>query len=508
MTIQKVLKDGKKYSITKKVSLMNSDLSKTTVTNFIWRFAERCGAQGVTFIVSIILARIIDPEVYGTIAIVTIFTTILQIFVDSGLGTALIQKKNADQKDFSTVFWTNFFVCIFLYIIMFFLSPVIADFFSDKYLKNIIRVLSLIIIVSGIKNVQIAYVSRKLIFKKFFFSTLIGTLLAAVMGIVMAYMGFGVWALVFQQILNNVIDTCILWITVEWRPTFEFSFKRLKNLFSYGWKLLLSSLIDAIYNDIWQFIIGKVYTKSDLAFYNRGKQFPQFVVLNINNSIDSVLLPVMSKEQESTYNVKKMASLSIKISTFCMAPIMLGLFAIAPNFVKLILTDKWLGCVPYLRIFCVTYMFYPIHTANLNAIKAVGRSDLFLKLEIIKFIVGIGLLFATLKHGVMIMSYSLLISSLISQIINSWPNKKLLSYSYLEQVKDIFSNLIIAVIMCLTIMLIGTIEIHYLILLFIQVVIGMAEYVGLAYITKNESFFYIITLIEKFIFKKENRDGR
>ena len=280
--------------------------STNVITNFFWRFLERCGAQGVTFIVSIVLARLLDPTVYGTVALVTIFTTIMQVFVDSGMGNALIQKKDADDLDFSSVFYFNMAMCSVLYLIMFFAAPFIASFYRMPELTAIVRVLSFVVVISGVKNVQQAYVSRHLMFKRFFFSTLGGTIGAAVIGIAMAYLGFGVWALVAQMLFNAAVDTTILWITVKWRPKKMFSFQRLKSLFSYGWKLLASSLIDTVYNDLRQLIIGKKYSSGDLAYYNQGKKFPQLIVTNINTSIDSVLLPTMSKAQDDMAAVRSM----------------------------------------------------------------------------------------------------------------------------------------------------------------------------------------------------------
>ena len=240
------------------------DKNKTFV-NLLWRFFERCGAQGVTFLVSIVLARILEPTVYGTVALVTVFTTIMQVFVDSGLGSALIQKKDADELDFSSVFYFNMAVCLALYGLMYLAAPLIAAFYEQPSLTAIVRVASLTLIISGVKNVQQAYVSRNMLFKRFFFSTLGGTVGAAFVGIWMAYRGFGVWALVAQNLFNQTLDTLILWITVEWRPKRMFSFERLRGLFSYGWKLLVSALLDTGYNDLLQLIIGKLYTSADLA---------------------------------------------------------------------------------------------------------------------------------------------------------------------------------------------------------------------------------------------------
>lgn len=484
---------------------METQTNKNNViVNFMWRFLERCGAQGVTFVVSIVLARVLDPGVYGTIALVTIFITIMQVFVDSGMGNALIQKKDADDLDFSSVFYFNIVVCTFLYLLMFASAPYIAIFYKLPELTSIVRVLSLIIIISGIKNVQQAYVSRNMLFKRFFFSTLGGTIGAAIAGIIMAYNGFGVWALVAQMLLNSFVDTTILWITVKWRPKKMFSIERLKGLFSFGWKLLVSALIDTIYNDLRQLVIGKIYSKEDLAFYNQGDKFPKLIVTNINTSIDSVLLPTMSKAQDDTVAVKNMTRRSIKTSTYLMMPLMVGLAVCAEPLVSLILTDKWLPCVPFLRLFCFSYAFWPIHTANLNAIKAMGRSDLFLKLEIIKKIVGIIALVSTMWVSVMAMAYSLLVVSVLGQIINSWPNKKLMNYSYWEQLKDMLPQIGLSVVMGIIVYIVQFIGLNDLITLIIQVFLGALFYWIGSMILHIDSYVYIISII-KGIFEKRNK---
>ena len=472
------------------------------LSNLVWRFAERSGAQLVQFVVSIVLARIIAPEAYGTIALITVFTTILQVFVDSGLGNALIQKKDADDLDFSTVFYFNSFFCLILYGIVFICAPLIANFYNDQSLVLLTRVLSLTIVISGVKNVQQAYVSKNLIFKKFFFATLLGTVGAAAIGIFMAYKECGVWALVAQQLFNLTVDTIILWITVKWRPKLMFSFERLKGLFSYGWKLLVSSLLDTVYNQITQLMIGKIYTKADLAFYNKGNQFPNIIVSNINNSIDSVLLPTMSNEQDNIEKVKEMTRRAIKTSVFIMAPLMMGLAFTSNNVVTLLLTEKWLPCVPFLCIFCITYMFHPIHTSNLNAIKSMGRSDLFLKLEIIKKIVGGIILVSTMFISVEAMAYGLLIGSFLSQIINAWPNKKLLGYSYLQQIKDILPSILLALVMGIIVYLFNFINMPIILILVIQILIGGIIYIIGAKIFKLDSFEYIYGMIKELIKKK------
>ncbi len=468
-------------------------------TNFLWRLLERFGAQGVTFVVSIVLARILDPAVYGVVAMVAVFTTIMQVFVDSGMGTALIQKKDADDLDFSTVFYFNVVICFILYGLMFMAAPLIASFYKMPELTPLVRVSSLILIISGVKNIQQAYVSRHMLFKKFFFATLGGTVGAAVIGIWMALKGYGVWALVAQNLFNMAMDTIILWLTVKWRPKLMFSFERLKSLFAFGWKLLISSLLDTGYTRLRELIIGKLYTPSDLAFYNKGQNFPYLVTSNINASIDSVLFPALSSEQEDPQRVKAMTRRAISVSSYIMWPMMMGLAACATPFVRLLLTDKWLPCVFFLRMYCFSYAFYPIHTANLNAIKAMGRSDLYLILEVLKKLVGLTALVCTMFISVKAMAYSLFFTSVACQIINSWPNRKLLNYGYLEQLKDILPSLGMALVMAVCVYFIQYLPLPTIVILVLQIVTGVLIYYFESRIFQAESYNYILDTVKKFI---------
>ena len=449
----------------------------------------------VSFVVSVVLARLLGPNDYGTIALITVFITILQVFVDSGLGNALIQKKDADTVDFSTVFYANILFCALLYIILFISAPFIASFYREPSMALYIRVLGITLLISGIKNVQQAYVSKKLIFRKFFFSTLGGTIIAGIVGIIMAFRGLGIWALIAQQIVNVTIDTCILWITVEWRPDRVFDLQRLRALFNYGWKLLVSSLINTVYKDIRQLIIGKIYTPASLAYYNQGEKIPNLITTNINKSIDSVLFPVMSTVQDENEHLKKMTRKSIMVSVYVMAPMMIGLVAVSNILIPLLLTEKWLPAVPFMRIFCITYLFYPIHTANLNAILAMGRSDYFLKLEIMKVFVSLTALFATMNISVEAMAYSLLFTSVASQIINSWPNWKLLNYSYIDQLKDILPTILLAVFMGGCVYLLQFLGLPDIITLILQVLLGAAIYIAGSMLFKLESFSYILEIL-------------
>ncbi len=477
--------------------------SKIVASNLIWRFLERFGAQIVAFVVSIILARLLDPVVYGTVALVTVFTTILQVFVDSGFGMALVQKKNSDEIDFSTVFYFNIVICALLYLIMFILAPFIARFYDNEQLSLIIRILSLVLVVSGFKSIQSVYVTKHLMFKKFFFATLVGTVISAGVGIFMAYKGYGVWALIAQNLLNQGIDTIILWITVGWRPKRVFSFKRLKSLFSFGWKLLASALLDVGYNQLRALIVGKKYSAEDLAYYNRGEQIPNLAISNINNSIDSVLLPSMSIAQEDKQRVKQMLKRSISVSSFVLLPVMAGIAVTANSLVAVLLTEKWNAAIPYMQLFCLIYAFYPIHTANLNAMKAMGRSDYFLKLEIIKKIIGIGLLLGAMWISVQAIVISLLIANLLSLIINTYPNKKILGYGILEQMKDLLPALLLSGIMFGVTYFIYYMDGAGFMTLVKQVLIGVVVYFTLAALFKVEPFVYIVNFFKNLSLKKK-----
>lgn len=463
-------------------------------TNVLWRFLERIGAQTVSFIVSIILARLIAPEYYGKIALVTVFTAILQVFVDSGLGNALIQKKDADDLDFSTVFFTNIVFCLVLYALLFFAAPFIASFYADDQFTILVRVLGLTLVISGVKNIIQAYVAKNMLFKSFFFATLFGTIVSAMVGVCLAYNGFGVWALIAQQLTNIFIDTLVLWVIVPWKPVFKFSFKRLKKLFSFGWKLLLSAIITTVYSKFRQLIIGKKYTSTDLAYFNKAEVFPNIIVENIDTSLNTVLFSAMSSSQDNVESIKSMARRTLKVSTYIMSPLMIGLAVCAPSIIRLLLTDKWIFCVPFVRVFCIYYMFYPVFTVNLNAINAMGRSDLFLKIEIVKKAVGVAILLSSMWFGVWVMACFMLLENVAEQIIDSFPNRKLISYSYFTQLKDILPNVFLAVFMGVCVYFVRYLNLVYWVLLIIQVLLGAIIYILGSFLFKLESFVYLFDI--------------
>ena len=482
-----------------------ASLKSKTLSSLAWKFAERCGAQGIQFVVSIILARLLTPADYGLIGLITVFLAIATVFAQSGLGQALVQRKEIDHEEFSTVFYFSMIFSIVLYLILFLCAPLIAGFYNEPKLTTIIRVLGTTVIIGAVNSVQQAYVQKTMQFKRFFYSTLTGTLISAIIGVVMAYAGCGVWALVGQQISNQLINTAVLWFTVKWRPNFVFSVKKGLRLFSYGWKLLCSALLDTVYNNLYSLIIGKFYSATDLGYYNRGKQFPMLLIQNINSSIDSVLFPVLSEAQDDKERLKSMVRRSIVTSTFVIFPCMSGLAAVATPLTKLLLTDKWLPAVPFIQFCCFTYAFWPIHTANLQAIKATGRSDIFLKLEIIKKVVGVIALCVSIPFGLYAMMWASCISAVLSSFINASPNKKLLGYSYLEQVKDMLPSFLLSLLMCGITLSLRYLHLGSLVTMLLQVSIGAAIYIGLAKLFRLECFTYILNMVKNLMKRKAGK---
>lgn len=471
------------------------------LSGVIWRFGERICAQLVTFIVSIVLARLLSPTDYGVISLITIFITVANVFVTDGFGKALIQKKDADNKDFSTVFYFNIFFSWLVYGLIFVVAPFVAAFYKEPILGPVLRVLALKIPIAGINSIQQAYVSRNMLFKRFFWSTIIGTVISAFVGIIMALKGYGVWALVVQYLSNSLIDTMVLWNTVKWRPQLVFEFSRLKDLLQFGWKILLTSLINSVYDNLRSLIIGKRYTSADLAYYTKGIHYPNLIIVNVNTAISSVLFSAMSKLQNDKEKLKQNLRRSISLSTYVIFPLMMGLAAIAPALIKYMLTDKWLLCVPFLRIACVYLALYPINIANLQAIMAVGRSDLFLKLNIIKKAIGIICILVSAPFGVYAMAGSEIVVGLAAVFTNVSTNMKLFQYSLTDLLKDIEKNLIMAVLMYGSIIIFGEIITNIItseiVILLCQVCLGVLVYLVLSLVFKSKEFSSILGIVKE-----------
>lgn len=481
--------------------MQDKNLQKKVMSGMFWRFGERICAQLVTFLVSVVLARILDPSHYGVISLITIFITIANVFVTDSFGKALIQKKEADSCDYSSVFFFNIIFSWVVYFSIFAFAPLVSRFYNEPILTPTLRVLALKLPLAGINSVQQAYVSKNMLFKRFFWSTLIGTVVSGVVGIAMALAGMGVWALVGQYLTNSTMDTLVLWITVKWRPTKEWSWDRLKKLLTFGWKILLTSLINSVYDNLRSLIIGKVYTSTDLAYYTKGIHYPNLIITNVNTSISSVLFPAMSTMQDDKERLKQSIRKSISISTYIIFPLMAGLAAIAPNLIAWMLTEKWLPCVPYLRIACIYLALYPINITNLQAIMAVGKSAVYLKLNIIKKVIGIICVILSLPFGVEIFAASEIIVGITAVTTNITANKKLLGYTEWDLWNDISRSLIFSLIMAGSIIALdhcmGKLNSSYLIKMIVEIIAGGLFYVLSSYLTHSKEFMYIMNILKK-----------
>lgn len=467
---------------------------KTILSSLFWKFFERVGTQLMQFVVSVVLARILSPDDFGVIALVTIFIAIATVFVQSGLNTALIQKKDVSSVDFSSVFYASLAIAGAVYCLIFFLAPLIASFYAKPQLSLVLRVLSLTLFIGTFNSIQLAYISRQMLFKKLFYRSIGAMLPSGIFGIVLALMGFGVWALVGQQLLNGILGVLIMWFTVPWRPHFEFSFSRLKSLFSFGWKLLCSSLLDVGYNNLRGLVIGKVFSPADLAYYNRGDHLPNLLINNVNSSIQSVMLPSLSALQDNTPQLKRLMRRAIVTSCFLIMPLMAGLAMLAKPVVLILLGEKWLPAVPFVQAFCFVYAFWPIHTSNLSAINAMGRSDIFLKLEIIKKIMGIGILLGSLYYfnSPIGLAYGSCLSTIISSFINAYPNKKLINYGYIEQIKDIIPSICLSAVMGASLYALSLVQIPLCVSFPFRIVVAVMVYMGLAKLFHFECLDYLI----------------
>lgn len=408
----------------KELKRISKQSGRIIVKSLFWKFAERCGAQLSSFIVSMILARILMPEEYGVLSILLIFISLSQVIVQSGLGMALIQKKEVDNKDYSAVLYVSFFLSIVIYLILYVSAPLIAYYFNMDLLLPTLRVMSISLFFGVGASVLNSMLVREMKFNKLFICNITASVVSGIIGIIMAYLGCGVWALVMQYITNQFIALLAMEITTQWKPDRIGSIKYVKPLFNYGYKLLIANLLSTGYNELRSLAIGKKYDSATLAFYDKGKQIPQFVLNNINATIENVMLPVYSSQQDNTYRLKMMLSYSMRVSSFILFPVILGLCVIAQPLIVLILTEKWIPCVPFLIISSLTLLLSPLQTSNAQVINAMGRSDIFLKLEVIKKIIGILILMVSIVffEDVIYVAYGGLLLAVISSIINMAPN--------------------------------------------------------------------------------------
>jgi O-antigen/teichoic acid export membrane protein len=466
--------------------------------SLFWKYLERTGVQGVAFVVQIVLARLLAPADFGVLALVMVFIALANVFVQSGLSTALVQKKNSDHLDFSTIFWMSGAIALFVYSILFFAAPAIAKFYDNLSLVPVIRILGLSLFLGTLNSVQEAYVQKHFQFKKLFYRSIGAVVPSGFLGIVLAYQGFGLWALVVQQLTNQALMGIIMLATVEWKPRFEFSFTRGRELFSFGYKLLISGLLEATYANLYNLIIGKAFSPTELGYYNRGEKFPNVIVANVNTSITSVMLPAMSHHQDDKAHFKNLFRKSIALSSFAILPLMALLAVAAEPTVRLVLGEKWLPCVPFLQIYCFIYALYPVHTLNLSAINALGRSDIFLKLEILKKLVGVSVLVAFFFafHSAIGIAIGTAFSSIIGVFVNAFPARELAGYAYLEQIRDILPSFVLALLSGAVVLPILWLNLPDIATIAIQVLVGGGIYLALARLFKIESLSYVVQKIK------------
>lgn len=476
-----------------------NELRDKTFFGMIWKFLERAFAQVVALLVSIILARILDPNDYVSISIVTIFFTFANALISGGLNTALIQKKDVDQLDYSSIMCVSLFLAIVMYVSMFFCAPLIAKIYARQELIKIIRVMGIILIINSVRSIFIAYVSRSLQFKKFFFTTIFSSVTSAGIGIGLALNGFGVWALVAQQMASSVIDTTMLFFLTGVRLPFQCSLERVRQVLRYGAGIFGATVISAIYDEMIPLVIGIKFQPTDLSFYDKGKSFPSLINSACNDTLSTVLFPAMSKVQDEESLVLRFTRRFMKASSFLVFPVMIGFFCVADGFVEVVLSEKWLPSVVYIRVFCLSYLVNFIHIGNIQAIKAIGRSDIFLRLELIKkilYTITIGIFVFAAKSPVLIAGASV-VNAVIATIINTYPNKKLIGYSYRYQFQDIALNFISSVIMGVFVSMVGLLSMNKLVLLCVQIIVGIVVYLVISVLLKNESLFYFLELLKR-----------
>lgn len=482
---------------------MSETRSQKTLSSFLFKVVESLGNQGIAFLVSLLLARLLDTSDYGVLSMLMVFIAVAQVFVTSGLNTALIQRKDVDETDLSSVFYVSFGVAAAFYALLFALAPWLASFFHMPALKPTLRVMALILLPGSLVSVQNAVVARQMAFRKLMIASLCATVLSGTVGVVMALNGAGYWALVAQQMTNQCTLAILLLFMIKWRPRRVFSFARVKSHLRFGWKLLVSGLLDTGFTNLRSAVIGKKFSDDALAFYTRGKQFPELAMNAINGSISSVILPVLSEQQDETERMKQTMRRSIMLSSFIVVPMMAGLAAVAEPMIRLLLTDKWLPCVPFLQLCCIDYALYPIHTNNLSAINAKGRSDVFLKLEIIKKSYGQAILLISVLcfDGVMAIAWGGVISSAVSAAVNAHPNRSLIRYGFLEQLHDILPTILISLVMFGVVYAMNTLALPSSVLLILQVIAGVIVYGGLSLLFKVESM-QLIGQVAKKLFKR------
>lgn len=467
-------------------------------SGFIWNFAEQVSFKLIQFIIQLVLARILLPEDYGLCALVLAFISIADVLINSGFSSALIQKKDAKSIDFSSVCYLCISLAIVLYLVLFFSSHLIADYFDDERISSVMRVMGIVLIVGAFNSVQVAIVYKDLQFKKSFAGNVLGMIVSAVAGIVAALNGMGVWALVIQYMTNKVVNCFAFYRLVRWLPKREFSFDSIRQLFSYGWKLMISSILQTVSSNITSLVIGKNFTKSQLGVYDTGHKIPANLGNAVASTMGGVLFPAFSKMQDNTEMMRSYLKRINKITSSVLIPFMMGIAAMAQPLVEAILTNKWAAAVPILQITCFVYMLYPIHLANLQIAKAVGRTDISMRQEIAKSALDIAMLVLMVRWGLVWVAIGLLISSVIALWINIEPNNQFIHYNTLQQLWDVFPSFIVGLVTSAGMYAIGLlIDANCYVLLGAQILTGVALFFGLSYCFNRGALNLVKDLITK-----------
>ena len=478
-----------------------TSLKQKTATGLKWSSIESFSSQGISFVIGIIIARILSPSDYGIIGMILIFTEVSGVFINGGFRAALTCKQNRTDSDLSTVFYYNIAVSLFFYLVLFVSAPYIANFYDLPVLTMVIRVVSLNMVIGALGAIQGTILNIAIDFKTQTKITVITLIITGTIGISMAYNGYGVWALVFQGLASTVVSTVLLWFFIGWKPKLVFSLNSFKELFGFGSKLMLSGLLDTVYRNIYQLVIGKKFTSAELGFFTRAKGLAQLPSSNITNIIQRVTFPVLSEMQDNITQLGNNYRKLLKMSAFVIFPLMMLLFGLAEPLVKILLTDKWLPAVPMLQVLCFGYMFYPIHAINLNLLQVKGRSDLFLRLEIIKKVLITIVLFATAPFGVLVMCYGIIVTSVLALIINTYFTGRLINVGFLKQIKDIFPIMILSFITGFSAYLPSMVLTESYFQLGLGGFLGAVFFIGLSYLFKLSELNELIN----FLFKQNKK---
>lgn len=476
---------------------MADNLKAKTINALSWSFLDSAGARGVQFIIGIILARLLIPEQYGLIAMLSIFIAIAQSFIDSGFGSALIQKQDASHLDECSIFFFNIMLGFLAAGMLCLAAPWIASFYRTPVLVPLTRALSLNLIVNSFGIVQSALLSKRIKFKSLMRINLSALVVSGCIGVAAAYRGYGVWSLVAQSVSSTLVRTLLLWLSLSWRPSLLFSFNSLRTMFAFGSKLLFSGLLDQAYNNLLPVVIGKIYSAAELGLYTRAYSFQQLPVATVCDSIGRVTYPVFSTVQEDKPRLKHGVQKALTTLVMLNFPLMLGLAIVAKPLVLLLLTEKWLPCVPYLQLLCGLGLLYPLHVINLNVLMAQGRSDLFFRLEVLKKVLGVTLLALTYRWGISIMIVGQIAGSIICYFLNSYYTGKFLGYSIIEQLRDLSHCLALSTLMAGVVYMMNFVTIsHQVLLAILQIASGAILYITLCWVTRLPSFVESLEMIK------------